>query len=100
MGFCNLNYTPVYRGFDSFYGYYNAAEDYYNHNVTLGTCEIFNYVCFYSLNSFEINNIELKKKVTGLDFIYQNRTTSKAITDQNGTHSMVSFFLLLFFLFS
>ena len=24
-------YTPTYRGFDSFYGYYNAAEDYFAH---------------------------------------------------------------------
>ena len=29
LGFCNWKYTPTYRGFDSFYGYYNGAEDYY-----------------------------------------------------------------------
>ena len=39
MGYCNLNYTPAYRGFDSFYGYYNAAEDYFYHNITSGTCK-------------------------------------------------------------
>ena len=42
LGFCNLNYTPAYRGFDSFYGYYNGAEDYYYHNVTTGTCKFRN----------------------------------------------------------
>ena len=26
-------YTPTYRGFDSFYGYYNADEDYFTHSV-------------------------------------------------------------------
>ncbi|KAK7103388.1 hypothetical protein V1264_018294 [Littorina saxatilis] len=31
LGFCNWRYTPTYRGFQSFYGYYNAAEDYYTH---------------------------------------------------------------------
>lgn len=29
LGMCNWNCTPTYRGFDSFLGYYNGAEDYY-----------------------------------------------------------------------
>ena len=32
LGFCHQNYTPTYRGFDSFYGFYLGAEDYYKHN--------------------------------------------------------------------
>ncbi|KAK6188808.1 hypothetical protein SNE40_004909 [Patella caerulea] len=31
LGFCNLKCIPTYRGFDSFLGYYNTQEDYYNH---------------------------------------------------------------------
>lgn len=31
LGFCNWKYTPTYRGFDSFMGYYNGMEDYYTH---------------------------------------------------------------------
>ena len=31
LGMCKWEYTPTYRGFDTFYGYYNAAEDYFNH---------------------------------------------------------------------
>ncbi|KAG8189389.1 hypothetical protein JTE90_021891 [Oedothorax gibbosus] len=31
LGYCNLSYTPTYRGFDSFFGFYNGALDYYTH---------------------------------------------------------------------
>ncbi|KAL8618779.1 hypothetical protein ACOMHN_000207 [Nucella lapillus] len=31
LGFCNWQYTPTYRGFDSFVGFYNAIQDYYTH---------------------------------------------------------------------
>ncbi|XP_019628245.1 PREDICTED: arylsulfatase B-like [Branchiostoma belcheri] len=33
LGFCNWNYTPTYRGFDSFCGFYNGQDDYYKHTV-------------------------------------------------------------------
>ncbi|XP_067685669.1 arylsulfatase B-like isoform X2 [Haliotis asinina] len=33
IGFCSWNCTPTYRGFDSFFGYYNAQEDYYTHTT-------------------------------------------------------------------
>lgn len=28
---CNWDCTPTYRGFDSFFGFYNAKADYYSH---------------------------------------------------------------------
>ncbi|KAF6035834.1 hypothetical protein EB796_005859 [Bugula neritina] len=31
LGFYKKEYLPVNRGFDSFYGYYQGAEDYFNH---------------------------------------------------------------------
>ncbi|KAL5005483.1 hypothetical protein ScPMuIL_018939 [Solemya velum] len=33
LGFCSWNCTPTFRGFDSFFGYYNSAEDYYTHEI-------------------------------------------------------------------
>ena len=33
LGFCKKEYTPTERGFDSFLGFYNAAEDYYTHSA-------------------------------------------------------------------
>lgn len=36
LGSCNWNCTPTFRGFDSFLGYYNGAEDYYNKTVMQG----------------------------------------------------------------
>ncbi|XP_047480024.1 arylsulfatase B-like [Penaeus chinensis] len=32
LGFCSWDYTPTKRGFDTFYGYYNGAEDYFTHH--------------------------------------------------------------------
>lgn len=35
LGFFKTEYTPTFRGFDSFYGYYDGSEDYFKH-VTSG----------------------------------------------------------------
>ncbi|XP_065294684.1 arylsulfatase B-like [Dermacentor albipictus] len=34
LGYYKECMTPKHRGFDSFYGFYNGAEDYYTHNIT------------------------------------------------------------------
>ncbi|XP_069103676.1 arylsulfatase B-like [Argopecten irradians] len=36
LGFCKWECTPTYRGFDSFYGFYNGQETYYNRTVVGG----------------------------------------------------------------
>ena len=33
LGFTSWQHCPTFRGFESFYGYYNCAEDYFTHSV-------------------------------------------------------------------
>jgi len=33
LGFSRTNYTPLARGFDSHYGFWNGYQDYYTHTV-------------------------------------------------------------------
>ena len=61
LGMCKWEYTPTYRGFDSFYGYYNGAEDYFNHSRT--------------------GNNEMK--YNGIDF----RNNTEPVTDRSGDYS-------------
>ena len=61
-------YTPTYRGFDTFYGYYSAAEDYFSH-----TCN----------GSYRSNTPGHPIHVTAVDF----RDNTKPVTNKNGTYS-------------
>ncbi|XP_013414346.1 arylsulfatase B isoform X1 [Lingula anatina] len=63
LGFCKWEYTPTFRGFDSFYGFYNGAADYYTH--VQGAAH----------------------KVAGLDF----RNNTKVVMDQRGIYSTDSY---------
>ena len=37
MGYCDVRYSPTYRGFSSFTGYLNGAEDYWDHTRADGS---------------------------------------------------------------
>lgn len=34
LGFCAWEYTPLHRGFDTFYGFYQGSEDHWTHFVS------------------------------------------------------------------
>ena len=36
LGFFKSEYTPTFRGFESFYGYYEGSEDYFKHSTGAG----------------------------------------------------------------
>lgn len=38
VGYSNDNKTPVRRGFQTFYGYYNGYITYFNHTITQDVC--------------------------------------------------------------
>ncbi|XP_025085303.1 arylsulfatase B-like [Pomacea canaliculata] len=71
LGYCNWKYTPTYRGFDSFYGYYNSDEDYYIHVNENGL-------------DFRFNE-ELNLKDTG---VYSTLAYSRRAQDILDTHSL------------
>ena len=64
---CKWEYTPTYRGFDTFYGYYNAAEDYFAH-----TCN----------GTYRGVNVH-PELVTAVDM----HNDKKPVLDQNNTYS-------------
>jgi arylsulfatase A-like enzyme len=42
LGFFKKEYTPLYRGFDSHFGYWTSHQDYYDH--TLLEVKIYKYI--------------------------------------------------------
>ena len=64
---CKWEFTPIYRGFDSHYGYYNSAEDYFEHSSNITAKDSAGKPVLFS----------------GVDF----RDNKEAVTTRNGTYS-------------
>ena len=76
LGMHKWDYTPTYRGFDSFYGYYDAAEDYFTHSVGVSI------VGDDDSNDHDDND-EIVTLFKGIDL----RNDTKPVTDKNGVYS-------------
>ena len=73
LGMHKWAYTPTYRGFDSFYGYYDAVEDYYSHYTEVAPI----------INSSVGVQDTAPMFFKGLDF----RNNTEPFTDENGHYS-------------
>ena len=76
LGMHKWEYTPTYRGFDSFYGYYDAVEDYFTHEV--GLIPLFN-----SSSNGSFDEPKEPAIFKGLDF----RNNTKPAWDKEGVYS-------------
>lgn len=63
-----MKYTPVNRGFDTFYGFFDALEDYYSHRVEYNVSDVL---------------------FSGLDSWNQTSEFLEPILNKNGTFSQV-----------
>ncbi|XP_018021604.1 arylsulfatase B [Hyalella azteca] len=75
LGFCKEEYTPIKRGFDSFYGFYTGNLDYYEHSQ--GTKRVD--------PSGEKSTV---RKASGLDF-HSNATASSEAVGKYSTFEFV-----------
>ncbi|XP_077512472.1 arylsulfatase B-like isoform X3 [Amblyomma americanum] len=79
LGYCTKKHTPTFRGFDSFYGYYNSEEDYYTHSIayenSTGLDFWFNMEPLWSLNGTYSTTLYTERA----KYIIRNRQKSKPL---------------------
>ena len=80
VGMHKWEYTPTYRGFDTFFGFYNGAENYYTHSVgALPTYDVDD-----DVDDDDDDSHDDKLPIFyGLDF----RNNTKPVRDEKGNYS-------------
>ena len=87
LGHCNNAYLPINRGFDTHFGFWEGAEDYYT-KVELCLLSIIRTIyftvckkCGFTLHRYEARALISKMEIP----IYHNRRTQKSITHTRHT---------------
>ena len=100
LGFFEWSYTPTYRGFESFYGFYTGMEDHFEHE-NLGILDLRDDTLpardmngTYSANLFT----KVGKKKRNNEEGKSNKKKEKAINQTSGWRT--SRFVFFFFVFS
>uniref|UniRef100_T1J5M2 Sulfatase N-terminal domain-containing protein n=1 Tax=Strigamia maritima TaxID=126957 RepID=T1J5M2_STRMM len=91
LGFCDKRYTPTYRGFDTFFGFYQGFEENYQH------CLSPNYIYdpISNCTGFDFrDNTKVAKKYNGKYSSYiQNDRAIKIIENHNKYHARQPLFM-------
>ena len=89
IGYSWRRYTPTYRGFDGFFGYYNGDEDYYNHTFPTGNAAVKNGRCHVRAVDYN-NNTQDTLQTLGDEFTgkYSARTFAAEVVRIINMHNV------------